>query len=31
MSNLSGTANQVGTIRAMIARHKRWDIIFSII
>ncbi len=31
MSDQSGTANQVGAIRAMIARHKRWDVIFSMI
>ncbi|OGI44815.1 MAG: phosphate ABC transporter, permease protein PstA, partial [Candidatus Muproteobacteria bacterium RIFCSPHIGHO2_01_FULL_65_16] len=31
MSDLSDTANKVATIRAMITRHKRWDIIFSMI
>ena len=31
MSDLSDTANKVAGIRAMIARHKRWDIIFSMI
>jgi phosphate transport system permease protein len=31
MSDLSDTANKVASIRAMIARHKRWDIIFSMI
>jgi len=31
MANLPDTANQVSAIRAMIARHKRWDIIFSMI
>ena len=31
MANLPDTANQVSTIRAMIARHKRWDVIFSMI
>jgi len=31
MSDLSDTANKVAFIRAMIARHKRWDIIFSMI
>ena len=31
MSDLSDTANKVATIRAMIARHKRWDVIFSMI
>jgi phosphate transport system permease protein len=28
---MSDTANQVSAIRAMIARHKRWDVIFSMI
>jgi len=31
MSDLSDSATQVSAIRAMIARHKRWDIIFSMI
>jgi phosphate transport system permease protein len=31
MSDLSDTANKVAGIRAMITRHKRWDIIFSMI
>jgi phosphate transport system permease protein len=31
MSDLSDSAAQVSTIRAMIARHKRWDVIFSMI
>jgi phosphate transport system permease protein len=31
MSDLSDTANKVATIRAMIVRHKRWDVIFSMI
>ena len=31
MSDLSDTANKVASIRAMIARHKRWDVIFSMI
>ena len=31
MSDLSDTATQVSAIRAMIARHKRWDVIFSMI
>ena len=31
MSDLPDTANKVATIRAMIARHKRWDVIFSMI
>jgi len=31
MSDLSDTANKVASIRSMIARHKRWDIIFSMI
>ena len=31
MADLPDTANQVSAIRAMIARHKRWDIIFSMI
>lgn len=31
MSDLSDTASQVSAIRAMIARHKRWDVIFSMI
>jgi phosphate transport system permease protein len=28
---MSDSANQVSAIRAMIARHKRWDVIFSMI
>jgi phosphate transport system permease protein len=31
MSDLSDSATQVSAIRAMIARHKRWDVIFSMI
>jgi phosphate transport system permease protein len=31
MSGLPDTTGQVGAIRSMIARHKRWDIIFSMI
>src|SRR3972149_4741745 len=31
MSDLYKTANKDDFIRAMIARHKRWDIIFSMI
>ncbi|MEK7815858.1 MAG: phosphate ABC transporter permease PstA [Pseudomonadota bacterium] len=31
MSGLSDSTDQVSAIRSMIARHKRWDIIFSMI
>ncbi|MHB1140486.1 MAG: phosphate ABC transporter permease PstA [Sulfuricaulis sp.] len=31
MSDLSDSATQVSAIRTMIARHKRWDVIFSMI
>jgi phosphate transport system permease protein len=31
MSNLSDTERQLQAIRTMIARHKRWDLVFSMI
>jgi phosphate transport system permease protein len=31
MSNLSDTSPRLTAIREMIARHKRWDVIFSVI